>query len=314
MLHILWMLLKIILIVLGIILGLVVLALLLVLFCPVRYRAEAEKGSEPLKQARVTLSVSWIFHGIWLRLFLREGNFRQDVRILGIPVAKLLTKKKKAPAMESEEKEQEELPEPEEISEQADIEETDREEESFLKEDLLEEEPREPADTAEETKGGGFRNLWNKIASFWEKLREIPRRIMDGIRKFALTLRNSYDKIDWWKAFLSHPRTQEALALVKTETAGILRHVFPTRIWGRVTFGSEDPSVTGTVLAALGITMPFHKNCIEIDPVFDGTNILEGNVQLKGRIYGCVLLKAAVEIYFNKNVKYVIRRWKHKEG
>ena len=75
MLHILWMLVKIILILLGIVLGLVVLALLLLLFCPVRYRADAvkEEGAV-LKQTNATISVSWLFHGIWLRLFLREGN------------------------------------------------------------------------------------------------------------------------------------------------------------------------------------------------------------------------------------------------
>ena len=72
--------------------------------------------------------------------------------------------------------------------------------------------------------------------------------------------------------------------------------------------------MTGAVLAVLGMTMPFHKNLIEISPVFNGSNVLEGNVQLKGRIYGIVLLKTAVDIYFNKNVKYVISRWKHKEG
>ena len=41
-------------------------------------------------------------------------------------------------------------------------------------------------------------------------------------------------------------------------------------------------------------------------------NILEGNISMKGRIYGVFLIKTALELYFNKNIKYVIRRWKHK--
>ena len=47
--------------------------------------------------------------------------------------------------------------------------------------------------------------------------------------------------------------------------------------------------------------------------IFDGENILEGEIFLKGRIYGVVLIKIAIELYFNKNIKYVIHRWRHKE-
>ena len=41
-------------------------------------------------------------------------------------------------------------------------------------------------------------------------------------------------------------------------------------------------------------------------------SILEGNISMKGRIYGVFLIKTALKLYFNKNIKYVIRRWKHK--
>ena len=75
---------------------------------------------------------------------------------------------------------------------------------------------------------------------------------------------------------------------------------------------STDPSVTGSVLAVLGMTIPLHKNCISVTPVFEDKNILEGNISMKGRIYGVFLIKTALELYFNKNIKYVIRRWKHK--
>ena len=85
----------------------------------------------------------------------------------------------------------------------------------------------------------------------------------------------------------------------------LIHHVLPTRITGKITFGSEDPAVTGTVLALLGMTIPFHKNKIMVNPLFDGENILEGEIFLKGRIYGVVLIKIAIELYFNK--KYQIR-------
>ena len=71
-----------------------------------------------------------------------------------------------------------------------------------------------------------------------------------------------------------------------------------------------DPALTGTALAVLGMTIPFHKNCVQINPCFDGQNYLYGNIRAKGRVYGVAFVRAAVMIYFNKNIKYVIKRWK----
>ena len=50
MLHILWLILKFILILLGIVLGLLLLAILLILFCPVRYRASGTKEKDDWKR------------------------------------------------------------------------------------------------------------------------------------------------------------------------------------------------------------------------------------------------------------------------
>ncbi len=86
----------------------------------------------------------------------------------------------------------------------------------------------------------------------------------------------------------------------------LLRHISPTRTRGQRHFGCEDPAVTGSILAALGMSIPLHKNCIQITPLFEGGNHLEGYVKVKGRFYGVMLLKTALEIYLNKNIKYVI--------
>ena len=90
----------------------------------------------------------------------------------------------------------------------------------------------------------------------------------------------------------------------------LLKHIIPTRIEGQVTFSFEDPALTGTALAVLGMTIPFHKNCVQINPRFEGENYLQGNIRAKGRIYGFVFVRAALSIYFNKNIKYIIKRWK----
>ena len=142
---------------------------------------------------------------------------------------------------------------------------------------------------------------------------EFPGKIQKKIRNFALTIRKFCDKIKRWRNFINHPRTRAAISLVWKDAKKLLRHIFPTKVTGMITFGCEDPAVTGTVLAVMGMTIPFHKNKVTVKPLFDGENILEGEIMLKGRIYGVILLKTAVELYFNKNIKYVIHRWRHKE-
>ena len=117
-------------------------------------------------------------------------------------------------------------------------------------------------------------------------------------------------QVTWWRDFLEHPRVQAGISLVWTHAKFLIRHVLPTKMDGEITFSTEDPSITGAILAVLGMTIPFHKNCVRVRPLFSGENYCQGNVRIKGRIYGIVFVRAAVSIYFNKNIKYVIRRWK----
>ena len=160
-----------------------------------------------------------------------------------------------------------------------------------------------------------FYDLGNKARRIWDKIKAVYRRIM----KIPADLENLSrkkdalcDKIDWWRAFIGHPRTQKAISLVKTRAFRLLRHVFPTKVEGELVFDCTDPSITGSVLAVLGMTIPLHRNCIRVMPLFENRNVLYGNVNLKGRVYGIMLVKTAIELYFDKNIKYVIRRWKHK--
>ena len=148
--------------------------------------------------------------------------------------------------------------------------------------------------------------LWRKITSF-------IKCILGKIRHIRNTIAGIRSKLDWWKEFLGNEKTKAAIALVWKDAKGLIHHVLPTKVEGQVTFGCDDPSITGTVLAVLGMTFPFHQNRIQVTPLFDGENQLTGNISLKGRIYGIMFVKAALEIYINKNVKYVINRWKHKE-
>lgn len=301
MLHIVWIVLKLILIVLGIILGLLLLALLLILFCPVRYRAEISKEQQDWKLTEGRAGISWLFRGISFKVQYENGETGFSVCIFGIPVDRFLKKKKEKP------KDREDGPDETKSTDVDAIEEST--EDTINPEEFFgEESTYTPEEEIEKNQGGD-----RLFSGFLGKLTEIRTKI----HNIGLTFQKIHDKMDWWKKFVHHPRTQEAISLVWKYAKYLVRHILPTKVEGNVMFGSENPAVTGKVLALLGMSIPFHKNCIAVTPVFDCVNIVEGNIRLKGRIYGVVLVRAAAAVYFNKNIKYVINRIKHrnhKEG
>lgn len=294
MLHILWMILKCILILVGILLGILAAVILLLLFCPVRYRAELAKHTPDFSMIEGEACVSWLFHGIAFVIGRKEGKLWQEIRILGFPLD--LQKKKEKKKEKSQEETKERTP----------VKPTPAEPMSEQQKNL--EEPSQK----EGEESHGFEKPQEKI-SFRNKIQGFLEKLRGTFRKWTLTIQSIYAKIDWWKAFFSHERIQEAIRLSRTTLWKLLKHVFPTKIQGTLTFGSEDPSLTGAALAILGMTMPFHKNAIEIQPLFEGRNVLEGEVSFRGRVYGIVFVKAALAIYFNKDIKYTINRWKYKE-
>lgn len=332
MLHILWLILKMILILLGVLLGLVLLLVLLLLFCPVRYRGRGRKDGE-WKDAEGELGVSWLFRGISVTASRKNGENRVYVRVLGISVEKLkawLEKRKEKKRKKAAEKKAVEKPDRDRTHKKAlsgegssrnSIEEVSEEEGAFLEEPPEPEKIPEPMETpeqegasAEEASSGEDRVPERETAKkkgLFRRISEKLSEIRDKIKNIRLTFNRIHDKIDWWKNYIHHPRVKAAASLVWRYAKGLLKHILPTKVWGKVTFGFSDPSVTGRVLGLLGMSFPLHKNCVAVTPRFDGETILEGEICLKGRIYGIVLLKAAVVIYFNKNVKYAIKRAKH---
>ena len=330
MLHILWILIKFILIILGILLGLALLAVLLLLFCPVRYQARAVKETGSFKETELEARITWLFHVIGVRFCFHNGEGKLVILFFGVSletikgwlkklkggrrknsVSQTSRSKASQPEAHAAENFQDHAPKTEAV---------------LLENNTAEPQTGKPSAEKQEeniksaSKSGLITRIWeilSKIIRFpgnlWNKVISIIKGIIEKIKNIKKTISGITDKLGWWKEFLTNERTKAAISLIWKDAKGLLHHVLPTKLEGDVTFGCDDPAITGTVLAVLGMTFPFHKNRIHVNPLFDGENQLTGNVFLKGSIYGIVLIKAAIEIYFNKNIKYVINRWKHKE-
>ena len=314
MLHILWLILKFILIILGILLGLLLLAVLLVLFCPVRYKVSVVKTEGDWNQIEGEGVVSWLFHGVSLKAEWKDQQMEMSFHLFGTPVDKLLKKRqKKKSDSENVKNTSKKSGTKETRSEATNSKNEKRELEAKSSNDSSDqganstENKIQPEDTASEEVSEQKTFFIKRI---YDRIRNIFKGIRTKLQNIRRTLKKVKNNLSWWKSFLEHPRVKAARTLVWKHAKFLLKHIFPTKIEGQVAFSFEDPALTGTALAVLGMTIPFHKNCVQINPRFGGENYLQGNIRAKGRIYGFVFLRAALIIYFDKNIKYVIKSWK----
>lgn len=324
MLHILLMTLKIILIIIGIVLGSILAILFLLLFCPVRYNAKIQKEQEiHWKQTELCAAVGWLFWAVSLKIHFCDGKLEKQIKILGISLDKIKKgirslkfkkHKKKKPHNSVTGAKRQEKPH----TKEKDLERTKKKlpdkpaqtkTEIEKKAETEERNSSEKQVFQEESEKVRFHAIKEKL----ERLVKLPTVIFEKLKNIQSAINKICRKIEWLKSLLEHPRVQEWLGFVKTEIFKILKHILPKKAKGYLIFGSEDPYITGSVLAVLGMTMPFHKNTVTFTPVFQNENVLEGNLMIKGRIYGIVLVVEAAKIFFHKNTKYIIRRWKNKE-
>ena len=148
--------------------------------------------------------------------------------------------------------------------------------------------------------------------SIFSKISDVVGSIKNKISGVKKKVSGTVTKLNWWKEFIFHPKTKAAAALVLTKAKFLIRHVLPTRIYGRLRAGFEDPSITGRMLAYLGMSYPLHRNRIAVTPVFENRTVVDGEVTVKGRIYLIVFAAAAVRILLSRNVRFVLKKFKNR--
>lgn len=316
LLHILLGILKVVGILLLILVGLVLLGILLLLFCPVVYEGEAHKDASVYGGY---LKISWLFHILSFRLFF--GNQEQcngySFKIFGISiekVRKLLQNRKKKKNRKEKKKNavsvmesspEETVPCKTEPSEDISLE--GKEEYKVQRERLQEtEEPEESQESLFLDKiSSFFRSVWH----FLEKIPGIPGKILGFFRKIGLTVKRICDKIDKIRKVLESERFARLKALFLYHGKRTFLHIRPRKVRGHVKMGTEDPYITGQLLAVAGIFFPLYGEHITIEPYFD-TNILEGNLFIKGRIYGGFFAHMAWKLFLDSDIRYMIKKIK----
>ena len=164
-------------------------------------------------------------------------------------------------------------------------------------------------ETQETKKSKPHRDLIVFVKSKFEAIKTKFFAIKDKLLATKANLQKIKNKIEYWKNLLTSEPMKDAIATLWKRTKGLLRHILPRKLTGRVHFGFDDPSMTGKVLAYLSMLYPFTKDNLVIEPEFETEElILEGNLAFRGRIRLGYLVYVALSVVLNKNIRRQYKR------
>ncbi|MDF2886902.1 MAG: hypothetical protein K0R23_1287 [Lacrimispora sp.] len=299
MLHIILFILKLLGILILILLGLILLAALLVLFVPVRYRGE---GSY-FNKVKGNMKISWLLHILTVTVRY-DGEVVILVRLFGFPIMR--PKKMDEELKEAEEimVQAMEIEEPETVKE---VRQLGRDVKKTVQGESLSQQPvlKDIKQTEQTEHVSWLQELYNRIKKrlihILEKIKYLYRRICD-------TLKNMKEKKDEIQAFLSDSKNQKTAKLLYRQVKRLIRHIFPVKGHGDVKFGFDDPGLTGQALMAVSLLYPFFHKYWNLYPVFD-ESVFTAEGTFQGRIRLGTVLIIGLRMLLDKNFRVLLKRW-----
>lgn len=343
MLAIILSVLKIIGIILLIILSVFLVVLVLVLFVPIRYYADVnvpKKVFDDLDDLSDDEKISYLLENITFRagfhylFYLVRGKI--DYPVLdsdGKPLPKELPKFivkvlfftifPKKEKNDNENSDDEDI-ETEDIDEENNYENPETEgavdeiinNENSETEGVVEEIINSDTDNKDKKSKQGKENIFDKIKSFISfvkaKLKDITYLLQNqqvAFKNIKYTISSFCDKINLIKKTLESKTFKRAFDTVKVQLLKLIKSIAPRKADIIMTFGTGDPASTAEVLGAFSVATAFLPGNIVISPCFDNM-MIELKICIRGRITLIRILITAIVIYFNKDIRKVVKRFK----
>lgn len=290
--------LKILGIILLCILGLLVLLIMLLLFAPVSYRIRGET-----RQGQTTLKV----HGAWCLMVLRfsflmeQGKQLAVLKIFGIKAWKYPSDEKSKKKLEKKKVKKK----PKKKSGEKSHKEPEK--------DLVQNSPAAVQEEQTEKQYEQKRHkktYKKKFVSVFGKIRKTIRSIVEKIKAIPQKFKNIGSKIKKVNQWIQDEQNRSAVRFVLGAVIGLLKKYGPKHMKADVAYGMEDPAATGQVLAVLSVLPFLYYDKVSIMPDFEAERFyIEGSWDIRGRIQVIHLLKAAIQIWRNPDVKHFIKQF-----
>lgn len=290
MLHVLLLILKIIgLLLLGI-LALLFGLVLLVLLVPIRYQVKGSFYGKPEGFVKVT----WLLHILSVAAAYQE-DLQVSVKLFGF---RLFRDSGEADEEADEDEFEEEMVHAMEIPGQVAEDFIEDSIEDPILQEMDSENPGERPEKEKRTAPPGkgpieaILERWNSLQARWQELAAKKEEFLEFVRK---------------------KENQDTARLIFRQFKALIRHIRPGKVRGSITFGFDDPYITGQVLSAASILYAWYGRHLQITPVFE-EEVIEGEGFFKGRIRMGTVLFLGIRILLNKNFRILLKRWRGKGG
>lgn len=324
------LLLKILGIFILVLLGILLTVLLLVLFVPIRYKITAHRKITEEEPTVAEVKITWLLHIVNVVFSYPKAAYAQVrifcFKLLRIPseakepseneelagAGKKSAKKRKVRPDTQKEAGEEEREAVETKASSASEEPVPAKEASgdeVLSPEKEHGEEGTSDNEAESDDTGEEQEKENKFVEFFRKLLELLRNIRYTIAGFCDKIKDIVNNIQYYMKILQSSAFSGAWAVCSKQALSLLKSIGPRKISGTLLIGTGDPASTGQAMAVYGILYPFIGDKIEVTPDFE-RQIVEGDLLIKGKITVFMALKAAWIIYFNRDMRRLIKLFK----
>lgn len=316
MLHILFLILKIIGIILGTLLAVLLIGFCIALFVPVRYQIEASRteaeGAPPIE---ASAKITWLLHLVNIRIqypadvYLRARIFLFTVfRLPQKPKNTDGTKKRRKKKRTESGRNVQEAKERQEAESRPDAETVSNAEAAAQEEAAAMDPVSEPENKQEKQKKSFLEKLKEKIM----QIRKIFQKIWYTLTGICDKIKAIWENIEYYIGVLQSDTFKRAFSLCKEEVLSVFSYIMPRKFQAELTIGTDDPAVTGKILSYYGMLYPFIGGHIAVISDFERKRIV-GTVFIKGKIRLFTFIKAAIRIYFNKDIRKLLKLFKKED-
>lgn len=338
MLHIIFLIIKTIGIVLAVILCALLSILLLALFVPIRYTAKIDKHQELLLNGKI----SWLFRAVYIKLMYLENEFKIGIKIKIFSIT-IYDNKKKNDSLKKQKKDlnKEKKNSKKEKNYQKKQKRFSKKEKRYLNkykkdsdkqaktlknqkinlnksEDTINLQEKDIKYKKADADGPKIDLIEQKvikskkvhwIKKLYKKFLDIPKKFINIIKKIYFLLTNISKNFSKLISFLKDEINKKGLKQSFITFKKIIKHILPRKIKGYIKFGTDDPALTGQILAVISMFYITYKKKFRIIPDFEN-DILECKIIFKGRIRIVTLIIICLKLIVDHNFKQLIKNFK----
>lgn len=295
MIHILLLILKIIGIFLLALLAVILVLLLVLLFAPVRCTVEAAIDNTP-ESAEGIIRFRWLFYLLAGEAAWRDGKFSWKFRVAW----------KKFSDEEDPDQVSVSVPASAPAPAERSIKNEDAPAAGTVRTDVPSGSGGSPSGHSETAAGNSDEERVSRIKRFTDQIKSSFRRIKYTFQHLCDKIKALNHKKEYISRFLSNETHKKAFSRLLREIRGLLRRLRPRRASIGITFGFEDPSTTGYMLAGISLIYPVIGEYTNLTPDFEH-KVLKGNLFIRETIRLVYFLIFAWNMLLDRNVRTTYR-------